>query len=87
MASIEMWSEAKIALSRELNNHPKILEEVEAAEADDYPNLLATVAAHFNIAMEGYYSHLQLDILADKLYHKLVASRSGLKTPLIGIPL
>ena len=87
MASIEMWSEAKIALGRELNNHPKILEEIEAADVDDYPNLLATVAAHFNIIMEGYYAPLQLDILADKLYHKLVASRSGLKTPLIGIPL
>lgn len=87
MASIEMWNEAKIALSRELNNHPKILEEIEAAESEDYPNLLATVAAHFNVIVEGYYSPMQLDILADKLYHKLVARRSGLRTPPIGIPL
>ena len=87
---IVMFSEARIAFEKEIrDNHPKLAMKILVAskEAGNKPNefdqgiAVGTVAAEFNIGMDGFYAPEQIEFMYDKLYHKLRDST----TPLIGL--
>lgn len=87
MSRHEYFSEARIALMRELKNHPELLTQLEdaaAAGTTDWSDQLGIIAAYFNVVMDGMYSHLDLEVLTDKLWHKLVAKRRNIITPPVG---
>lgn len=87
---IVMFSEARIAFEKEIrDNHPKLAMKILIASKEqgipdnefDQGIAVGTVAAEFNIAMEGFYSYEQIEHMYDKLFHKLRDSTS----PLVGM--
>lgn len=84
----EYFSDARIALMREIKHHPELeaqlFDAAKAGATQDWPDQLGVIAAHFNVVMDGVYSPLDLEVLTDKLWHKLVAKRKQLITPPIG---
>ncbi len=83
-----MFSEARVAFEKEIrDNHPKLAMKILIAskesgvfEDDEMDGGIAigTVAAEFNIAMEGWYGPEQIELMYDKLYRKLRDSTSPL---------
>lgn len=80
---IVMFSEARIAFEKEIrDNHPKLAMKILIAskEAGNSPDemdqgiAVGTVAAEFNIGMEGFYSQEQFEYLYDQLWQKLRGS-------------
>lgn len=77
--AIEMYSDARIAFQRELKHHPLLESKVlltcmENGELSE-GLVIGTVAAEFNIVMDGVYSREQLEDLYDHLFHKMRDSR------------
>lgn len=86
---IEMFSEAKIALIKEVqDNWEPIVKALIEAECQDWPEQLGVIAAFCGVALDGYYTPAQLEDLTDKLVWKLRAARRGIATGRpIGTPL
>ena len=82
---IVMFSAARIAFEKEIrDNHPKLAMKILIAtkEAGNSPDefdqgiAVGTVAAEFNIAMDGYYAPEQIEFMYNELWHKLRDSNS-----------
>ncbi len=83
---VVMFSDARIAFEKEIrDNHPKLAMKILLAskesgvfEDDEMDGGIAigTVAAEFNIAMEGWYEPEQIEFMYSELWHKLRASDS-----------
>ena len=82
---VVMFSEARIAFEKEIrDNHPKLAMKIlvaskELGMADNEMNqgiAVGTVAAEFNIVMDGYYEPSQIEFMYNQLWHKLRASDS-----------
>ena len=77
MKQLVYKSEAHIEFNRELSNHHPMLmskiarEIIGVTETDIESVIIGTVAAEFNIIMDGLYSKEQLDRMYDILIHKL----------------
>ena len=80
-----MFSEARIAFEKEIrDNHPKLAMKILIASKEagnnsgeiDQGIAVGTVAAEFNIAMEGLYAPEQIEFMYDQLWHKLRDSDS-----------
>jgi len=78
-AKLEMFSEARIALMREVGQHPKLLQQLHDgghSPNTDWPEMLGVIAAYCNIVMDGFYSQADLEHLYDIVYWKLRSFRS-----------
>ena len=76
---IEMFSEARIALMKEVNEHwPVIAQTIANSETGEWSDHLGIIAAWCGIAMDGYYSQAQLEHLTDTLVWRLRAARKGI---------
>ena len=82
---VAMFSEARIAFEKEIrDNHPKLAMKILIASKEqgvpdnefDQGIAVGTVAAEFNIAMEGYYAPEQIEFMYNELWHKLRDSTS-----------
>lgn len=80
---IEMFSDARIAFEKEIrDNHPKLAMKILIASKEqgvpdtefDEGVAVGTVAAEFNIIMEGIYSRDQIEFLYEQLWHRLRSS-------------
>ena len=78
-----MFSDARIAFEKEIrDNHPKLAMKILIASKEqgvpedqfDQGVAIGTVAAEFNIAMEGYYEPEQIEFMYNELWHKLRSS-------------
>ena len=87
MAHLEYFSESRIAITRELKNHPDLIEQIEESGQEDWHDILGVIAAHFNVILDGAYSDFDIAVLEDKLWNKLVAKRKLILTPPVGRPL
>ncbi len=68
----EMFSEARIALMREVsNNHPDLVYYIAATGSSDWGEVLAEIAAYVNVAMDGNYMPDELEALYPQLIQKL----------------
>ena len=72
---IEMFSEERIALLKEIDLHPALVADILEAGIDihDYGELIGHVAGYCNVEMDGMYTPADLDRAADGLYWKLRA--------------
>ncbi len=81
---VVMFSDARIAFEKEIrDNHPKLAMKILVASKEsgsddemDQGIAIGTVAAEFNIAMDGYYIAEQIEFLYSELWHKLRSSDS-----------
>lgn len=83
-----MFSEAKIALMREVKlHHPDLVTQLVEQESKEWADQLGTIAAYLFIIMDGVYLPAQLEDLTEKLVWKLRAKRKQIASPRIGIAL
>jgi hypothetical protein len=89
----EMFSEARIALCREIVKcWPVLAQQLHEVHQENpditWPDQLGIIAAFCGVVMDGFYSQQQLEELTDKLYWKLHYARKGIIAGVqIGIPL
>jgi len=72
---LEYFSPARIALMREVNKHPPLIELLGTIPADDWPARIGEIAAYVVIIMDGMYLPHELEKLYDILYEKLWRKR------------
>jgi len=75
---LEMFSDARIALMREVKEHPDLLfsiAEVMALGDGSWEDQLGCIAAHCYIVVDGAYSEQDLDKLYDILVFELKTKR------------
>lgn len=89
MVELEFFDEAKIALIQEVKKYwPEIMADLGAMDSRDWPDQLATIAAHCKIMLDGNYTVAQLDDLTKKLFWELRYLRGAeVISPAIGVPL
>lgn len=89
MTKLNMFSAARLAFEKEIRtHHPKIAMKIilanqEASEVSDEGINIGTVAAEFNIVMEGLYGREQIEAMYTTLFHKL---REVRKIGVIAVP-
>lgn len=70
----EEFSEARIALMREVNkHHPALCELLTVYPPDDWGGQVGEIAAFCGVIMDGYYMPHELERLYDILYARLRA--------------
>jgi len=75
----EMFSEGRIALQREVNKHPILVALIQQAAAEgngEWGDQIGEIAAFCGIAMDGMYTHSELEYLYPELYFKLKEART-----------
>jgi hypothetical protein len=86
--NIVMFSEAKIALMKEVrDNWPELGVELVNQESKEWSDQLGTIAAYCNVLVDGMYTGDELETLTDKLFWKLKGKKVGLITAPIGVPI
>lgn len=79
-----MFSEARIALSRECRHHPALIEELGKYDADDWGGAVGEIAAYCLVCMEGDYMPMELERLYDILTFKLRDKRAVIVDNVMG---
>lgn len=59
------FSEARIELSKEVANHPKLLDKLTAVNSQDFDDRLAVIAAYCNIALDDIYTQKDIDSICE----------------------
>lgn len=79
LLTLETFSNARVDLMREVNNHPQLCEILHAIGIDaDWTEQLAEIAAYCNVMMDGDYLLRELEELYPQLRQKLMNDRSPL---------
>ena len=74
--TLEFFSEAQIALNREVLLHPVLLLNIKMDAPDgDEGTVIGTIAAYCNIAMDGTYQREEIENLYPILIYKLQTMR------------
>ncbi len=68
---IEMFSLERIALTKEVKKHPKLVEKLAQQGSEEWGDMVGTIAAYCNMGMDGMYLPSQLDKIAGDLVWKL----------------
>lgn len=72
---VEEFSSERITLMREVNRHPKLVENIAAQynvnDRTDWGGIVGEIASYVNIAMDGDYYPAELDRLYIDIYFKL----------------
>lgn len=76
MAYLVLFSEPRIALNREVANHPELMELLQKHPANEFEIRLAEIASYCEVILDGVYSQMELDKLCDILYKKLIQKRT-----------
>ena len=88
--NIQFFSEERIALQREVRNYwfDTIGQVLAMQEDKSWEGQLATIAAMCGVLLDGMYTPIELDKLADQLIWKLRWARGNVKVaPNIGVKL
>ena len=81
MHHFQMFGEHKIALGREVHNHPEVIELLQKHQADDFELMLAEIAAYCEVILEGEYTEYDIEQICKILTQKLVTKRLGIIFP------
>lgn len=76
-----VYSRERMELTKEIQNHPRLLENIAADNATDWADVLASTAAYCDILLDGLYNEADQDRLAAILYDKLRAKRYAIILP------
>ena len=77
MAHLELFSESRIQLQREVQQHPALCELVANHPVTEFETILAEIAAYCGIVLDGSYTKEDLDKLCDILYWRLRDARGA----------
>lgn len=80
-AQLEFFSDAMIALNKEIQHHPDLQEQLNHMPTHEMEVRLACIAAFCNVAMDGYFFKEELDEIAAMLFNKLREKRTLILTP------
>lgn len=75
---LEYFSEARVNLMRECNNHPLLVEFLMENPEAPWEEMLGEIAAYCGIILDGTYLPFELEALYVKMYDQLRADRSPL---------
>ena len=76
--NLNYFSDSMLALAQEVGNHPHLVQRLKNHPAAEFEIKLAEIAAYCEIALDGYYTPVDIDKLCEILYNKLRSSRSAL---------
>lgn len=76
--TLAYFSPARIALQRELKNHPELCNLLANHASDEFEIKLAEIATYCEVILDGDYSPADLDGLCDLLVRKLKQKLSGI---------
>lgn len=79
--SLQFFGDNKIALSREIHNHPELLELLSDHHPDDWEVKLAHIAVYCEVILDGDYLENQIEQLCGILTEKLITKRTGFVFP------
>ena len=82
--TFEFFSEARIALQREIGEHDRLVHLIAEAGftvGEDWPSIVAMCAAYLGIEMDGVYTPKEMEYLEDKYYWKLRRLRTMIILP------
>ena len=74
----DYFSEAEIALSKEIGNHPALMELLSKHPPQEKEIRLAEIAAYCDVVLDGSYSEEEIERLCGILYRKLKLKDSGI---------
>jgi len=74
----DYFTESEIALSREIGNHPILMERLSKHPPQEKEIRLAEVASYCDIVLDGTYSPDDLDRLCWVLWRKLKEKNTGI---------
>lgn len=75
---LEFFPESRIALSREVAEHPPLLELLQKHPQAEFEIILAEIATYCGVVLDGTYTQEDLDKLCDILFKRLRAKRSSI---------
>lgn len=75
MAYLEYFSEAKLALNQEVQNHPDLMQLLAKHGNGEFEIKLAEIAAYCEVILDGYYIDADLDEICRRLTDKLYKAR------------
>lgn len=81
MAHLVFFSPERIALQRELVQHPDLAKKLANCEHPDFETNLCEIASWFGIIVDGAYMPEELDKLAEILTKRLYERRSMIILP------
>lgn len=76
---LEYFPESRIALAREVTNHPDLMNLISKHKQEDFEIILAEIAAYCEIVLDATYTQEDINKLCDILWKKLRDKR----TPII----
>lgn len=76
--NLHYFSESRIALAREVHNHPELLKLLANHPAAEFEIKLAEIATYCDVILDGDYTPADLDGLCDLLIRKLKQKLSGI---------
>lgn len=84
MTTLVFFPEEFINLQKELQHHPELVAKLQQyAQKDGQAEMIAEIAAHCDVVMDGVYDHNALVQLAGILAQKLYERRPGEKPQII----
>lgn len=75
------FSEAEIELRKEVRHHPELLAIIAMADAHDFYEALAHIAAYCGIVLDGAYTQDDIDMLCKELAGLLYTKRTSVAVP------
>lgn len=75
---LDFFPESRIALSREVAEHPPLLELLKKHPQAEFEIIIAEIALYCDVALDGNYTQEDLDKLCDILFKRLRAKRSSI---------
>jgi len=75
---LEFFPESRIALSREVAEHPPLLELLKKHPQAEFEIIIAEIALYCDVALDGNYTQEDLDKLCDILFKRLRTKRSSI---------
>lgn len=79
--SLEEFTESRVLLMREVNNHPKLVATLRNSIDDEWETYVGHIAAFCGVVLDDVYLPEQLDRIYTTLYNRLRAERSPLIMP------
>jgi hypothetical protein len=74
---LQYFTEARVKMIYECNNHPVLVAELEALGKVDWAETIGEIAAYCNVMMDGIYTNDDLEILYPQLTKRMTDTRLG----------
>lgn len=76
--TLVFFPDEALALNKEVQNHPKLVEQLSSQGNKDFIVLLAEIAAYCAIALDGAYDEADIKNICRHCTDRLISMRTGL---------